>query len=1029
MARTIRTVAGAALLTAFAGALPALASAATLTVRATSNGLPVSVAVSATGRAGQAIATSDASGTASLSLPDGAYAIAAGAPGYKVATRPSVNVSGEVSTTLALDRSGTSFDALPVSGAETHRVVADGKPGVFYVSTFVVPQIFRTTDYGGHWLPVTPGYDDPAAGLPKDRAFRHGATDADLTTSGYPGEVAAVVSDKVYFSADFGMTWHTVGGDAVTNDGPGGPCCRAPALFWGHAGATSVLLARNGADTYVADMAQASPAFKGMAAPYAAQGEPLAVADGADAPWVAVAHAGGTVTVHPLTSATSAPAPATSRDGFPSSPSQIGFGGTSAAGHPPSAVVVSGGDALAAAIGGDTVAMATKAADADPFDAPASASVITAGPPKRCVLTEPGRDAQLPVSPVSGGTGGGAFSAACYLAKSGSTVTLTDAYSQLNAFGLFAFDAGYDGAADPVVLSKEGTRGVAKSAGASGGVPAFPVPDQDAGAGTDPASGGFAVSGITVPITTDTTFGPAGAQQIATVLATEGGAATLASDDGGATTKVVIRRGGSAVAWWQGQSASWLVVANGGTFYDPSSDRTDLISALANWTSATPALDKPNLAGTSSSDFGCSGMTCVLTLAALAGVPGSDQFFVAGTNGNGFVGGQKGVVRRVTIQPGDPPRAEMTPIADSDITQPVSDLAYCPAAGSAQALADVLFIGEGRPRFGGSAPNGALLRVAGATSGSPSVTKVASLPDSSVNSVRANCAAGTVYAGTGGGAGPQQTSGRLFKSTDGGQSFGELTLPACTGDCPNNRLPVIQAVAVNPANADEVLISIGETGLLDRTVDGGATWTVAHDPASAGGRNFTSAGILDLEIPPAAAAARGRAATGFAAAAARSGDVLAGTGGGAYIARVRGSADRTAPRLSSFSVTPRRFAVGPGRTPLSARARRGGVFRFRVGEAGRATIAIAREQRGVRIGRRCRRAAGRRARKRRPCTSYAPVGTLRRSARAGANKVPFSGRLGRRALKPARYRALLVVADAARNRSRRRTARFEIVRR
>ena len=133
---------------------------------------------------------------------------------------------------------------------------------MFYVSTFVVPQIFRTTDYGGHWLPVTPGYDDPAAGLPKDRAFRHAATDADLTTSGYPGEVAAVVSDKVYFSADFGMTWHTVGGDAVTNDGPGGPCCRAPALFWGHAGATSVLLARNGADTYVADMALSSSDFR-----------------------------------------------------------------------------------------------------------------------------------------------------------------------------------------------------------------------------------------------------------------------------------------------------------------------------------------------------------------------------------------------------------------------------------------------------------------------------------------------------------------------------------------------------------------------------------------------------------------------------------------------------------------------------------------------------------------------------------------------------------------------------------------------
>src|SRR5207244_7047791 len=140
--------------------------------------------------------------------------------------------------------------------------------------------------------------------------------------------------------------------------------------------------------------------------------------------------------------------------------------------------------------------------------------------PKRCVLTEPGRDAQLPVSPVSGGTAGAAFSAACYVSKTGSTLTLSEAYSQLNAFGLFAFDAGYDGAADQVVLAKEGTRGVAKSATASGGVPAFPVPVGDAGAGTDPASGGFAVNGITVPITTDTTFGPAGTRQIATVLAT-----------------------------------------------------------------------------------------------------------------------------------------------------------------------------------------------------------------------------------------------------------------------------------------------------------------------------------------------------------------------------------------------------------------------------------------------------------------------------------------------------------------------------
>jgi hypothetical protein len=43
--------------------------------------------------------------------------------------------------------------------------------------------------------------------------------------------------------------------------------------------------------------------------------------------------------------------------------------------------------------------------------------------------------------------------------------------------------------------------------------------------------------------------------------------------------------------------------------------------------------------------------------------------------------------------------------------------------------------------------------------------------------------------------------------------------------------------------------------------------------------------------------------------------------------------------------------------------------------------------------------------------------------------VPFSGRLGRRALKPGRYRAVIAATDAAGNKSSTVTLTFRIVRR
>jgi hypothetical protein len=56
-----------------------------------------------------------------------------------------------------------------------------------------------------------------------------------------------------------------------------------------------------------------------------------------------------------------------------------------------------------------------------------------------------------------------------------------------------------------------------------------------------------------------------------------------------------------------------------------------------------------------------------------------------------------------------------------------------------------------------------------------------------------------------------------------------------------------------------------------------------------------------------------------------------------------------------------------------------------------------------------------------------PVGTLRRDARIGLNRIAFSGRIGLRALAPGSYRAVFTAANAA-GRSPGRTSGFTIVR-
>jgi hypothetical protein len=143
--------------------------------------------------------------------------------------------------------------------------------------------------------------------------------------------------------------------------------------------------------------------------------------------------------------------------------------------------------------------------------------------------------------------------------------------------------------------------------------------------------------------------------------------------------------------------------------------------------------------------------------------------------------------------------------------------------------------------------------------------------------------------------------------------------------------------------------------------------------------------------------------------------------------------DRVAPTFARpLRLVRNLFRVAPGATPvqIAQAARRpvprGTTFTFSASEPGKLSIAIAKPAAGRRVGRRC--VAPTRANRRRPrCTRYVTRATLRRPAGAGANRVAFTGRIGRRALASGRYRASATVKDVAGNTSRASSAFFTIV--
>jgi len=147
-----------------------------------------------------------------------------------------------------------------------------------------------------------------------------------------------------------------------------------------------------------------------------------------------------------------------------------------------------------------------------------------------------------------------------------------------------------------------------------------------------------------------------------------------------------------------------------------------------------------------------------------------------------------------------------------------------------------------------------------------------------------------------------------------------------------------------------------------------------------------------------------------------------------------GGTDGEAPAFASASMR-RRFAVnlrGPVETPVASarrrRAPRGTKFAYTVTEASRVVFTIQRKRPGRRVRGKCVKPT-RKNRNRRRCTRHVLFGRFAQQAAAGANTKAWSGRLGRKRLRPGRYRATLVATDQAGNASVPKRLRFTVVRR
>jgi hypothetical protein len=124
----------------------------------------------------------------------------------------------------------------------------------------------------------------------------------------------------------------------------------------------------------------------------------------------------------------------------------------------------------------------------------------------------------------------------------------------------------------------------------------------------------------------------------------------------------------------------------------------------------------------------------------------------------------------------------------------------------------------------------------------------------------------------------------------------------------------------------------------------------------------------------------------------------------------------TRARISSMSETNSTFAPANASTPLTGqtarRHPRGTTFSFRLDQPATTSVKLQRVTVGRRVRRSCRLST-KPLRHNPKCARYTAIATLTRTAHAGLNKLPFTGRIRGKALRPGRYRAVFTATDTA----------------
>jgi hypothetical protein len=142
--------------------------------------------------------------------------------------------------------------------------------------------------------------------------------------------------------------------------------------------------------------------------------------------------------------------------------------------------------------------------------------------------------------------------------------------------------------------------------------------------------------------------------------------------------------------------------------------------------------------------------------------------------------------------------------------------------------------------------------------------------------------------------------------------------------------------------------------------------------------------------------------------------------------------DTAPPAFTTAKATNTKFAVDPKGTAETAvaakRARKGTAFVYTLSEPARVVFTVEQKLPGRKVGTKCKKPS-RSNRARKKCSRYKLFGRFAQDGVAGPNTKTFSGKIGKKKMRPGAYRVTLVATDAAGNQSPAKQLSLKVVRR